>query len=414
MNCTQAVKSLTFNGIVIESRAGDNYINATQMCKAGGREFKHWNSLRTTEQLIKMLGQNVGIPTFKLIDSKQGKSGGSWIHPDLAIQLAQWISPSFAIQVSRWIRELFTCGTVSIDSRKTDEELKALEQELFEKNRECERLEQEATSREAENAQKIALLERQKLMLDSYVKNIKSLEKNQIFYLATTVAYASQCRFEFGGVKDIKDLKPRLSSYNTGRAEGDLMYVTKLVKCNNYKLIEERLHVILKQFKDKPDSRKEMVRLRYDLLAEVVELVCDNFDREIDFINEKCQAYLQQTIYSEAIIPEPINLNDHVEITVNRAGVPAKTTVIDISDWSDVQIYAKIEEFIELCALEKRQMRYNLRSQKDIVPLELSWALLTPYMKCLRGLSLTDWRQKYREWYRQNRPTKLTIKGVRI
>jgi hypothetical protein len=30
-----------------------------------------------------------------------------WIHPDLAIQLAQWISPIFALQVSKWIRELF-------------------------------------------------------------------------------------------------------------------------------------------------------------------------------------------------------------------------------------------------------------------------------------------------------------------
>lgn len=44
----------------------------------------------------------------QLILSKGGSpetGGGTWIHPDLAIQLAQWCSKAFAIQVSRWIRE---------------------------------------------------------------------------------------------------------------------------------------------------------------------------------------------------------------------------------------------------------------------------------------------------------------------
>jgi hypothetical protein len=50
------------------------------------------------------------------IDIKKGGNDkhlqGSWIHPDLAVPLAQWISPSFSIQVSRWIRELALIGSV--------------------------------------------------------------------------------------------------------------------------------------------------------------------------------------------------------------------------------------------------------------------------------------------------------------
>jgi hypothetical protein len=39
----------------------------------------------------------------EVIDIKNGGNhSGSWIHPDLAVQLAQWISPKFALQVSRW------------------------------------------------------------------------------------------------------------------------------------------------------------------------------------------------------------------------------------------------------------------------------------------------------------------------
>jgi hypothetical protein len=43
-----------------------------------------------------------------LVLTKRGSpstGGGTWIHPDLAIQLAQWCSPSFAIQVSRWVKD---------------------------------------------------------------------------------------------------------------------------------------------------------------------------------------------------------------------------------------------------------------------------------------------------------------------
>lgn len=43
-----------------------------------------------------------------LVVSKRGSpenGGGTWLHPDLAVQLAQWCSPVFAIQVSRWIQD---------------------------------------------------------------------------------------------------------------------------------------------------------------------------------------------------------------------------------------------------------------------------------------------------------------------
>ena len=55
--------------------------------------------------------------------STSGRYGGSWIHPDLAIQLAQWCSPSFAIQVSRWTRELLLYGKVELGNEKSNKEL---------------------------------------------------------------------------------------------------------------------------------------------------------------------------------------------------------------------------------------------------------------------------------------------------
>lgn len=142
-------KTLQLNNIIIESRKSDHFINATQMCKAGNKKFNDWNRLESVKELCKQLeivlknesdNQNieseypVSIQTdLKLIYIKKGglvSQQGTWIHPDLAIQLAQWISAAFAIKVSRWIRELVITGSVSIDSHKTDDEINKLMQEL--------------------------------------------------------------------------------------------------------------------------------------------------------------------------------------------------------------------------------------------------------------------------------------------
>jgi len=124
----QKPPELELNGIVIQCRE-DGYINATKLCKAGGKRFKHWNSLESTKELVNALFLKVGIPTFRLIDSTKGRYGGSWIHPDLAIQLAQWISPVFALQVSGWVREIALTGSVVLRHEKNTEELLRIQKE---------------------------------------------------------------------------------------------------------------------------------------------------------------------------------------------------------------------------------------------------------------------------------------------
>jgi len=42
---------LILNGIVIISR-DDGFINATQLCKAGGKKFNHWYKTETVKKLI--------------------------------------------------------------------------------------------------------------------------------------------------------------------------------------------------------------------------------------------------------------------------------------------------------------------------------------------------------------------------
>jgi hypothetical protein len=122
--------SRNVNGITVEQRVTDGFINGTAMCVAHGKEISDWFRNRETIELLEALALdldleiNPGISQDsnaarisaaypELVISKRGSpknGGGTWLHPDLAIQLAQWCSALFAIQVSRWVREWMTTG----------------------------------------------------------------------------------------------------------------------------------------------------------------------------------------------------------------------------------------------------------------------------------------------------------------
>lgn len=123
------------NGVVVAQRQEDGFINGTTMCAAHGKEIKDWLRPKQTFDLFSTLSDDLGIKSNRdnyphsdktrvsvsdyarafpgLITVRKGSpenGGGTWLHPDLAIQLAQWCNPFFAIQVSRWVREWLTTG----------------------------------------------------------------------------------------------------------------------------------------------------------------------------------------------------------------------------------------------------------------------------------------------------------------
>ena len=96
----------TVPGAIIYQRPTDGYINATAMCQAAGKQFKHYNENKATRDFLAELAIEVGIPTSMLVQSIHGGDihfQGSWVHPQVAIHLGQWVSPKFAVQVSQWV-----------------------------------------------------------------------------------------------------------------------------------------------------------------------------------------------------------------------------------------------------------------------------------------------------------------------
>lgn len=71
INKMKESSTLVLNNIVIISRSEDNFINATQLCKAGNKKFNDWYRLDTTKELIKELEIN----EERIISSQKAKTG---------------------------------------------------------------------------------------------------------------------------------------------------------------------------------------------------------------------------------------------------------------------------------------------------------------------------------------------------
>jgi len=97
------------DGMIIEQRAVDGYINATALCKAVGKQWNHYWGADHVQEFIAELSTHTGLLKDQLVFSRQGV--GTWVHPQVSIHLAQWLSPRFAVQVTQWVAEWMSGGS---------------------------------------------------------------------------------------------------------------------------------------------------------------------------------------------------------------------------------------------------------------------------------------------------------------
>lgn len=93
-------------GSLIHQRKADGYINATAMCKVAGKLWGHYRENAQTKAFLGALASDIGIPISAIVQSIKGGDPslqGTWVHPQVAVHLAQWLSPEFAVKVSQWI-----------------------------------------------------------------------------------------------------------------------------------------------------------------------------------------------------------------------------------------------------------------------------------------------------------------------
>ena len=115
------IEARAWNGVSIQRRTTDGFVNATRMCKANGREWFTYARAERTREYIAALA---AVPQFcgtELVQSIRGGTPelqGTWIHPRLAVDLARWISPAFAVWMDGWFLEAITTPSATPHRRR--------------------------------------------------------------------------------------------------------------------------------------------------------------------------------------------------------------------------------------------------------------------------------------------------------
>lgn len=109
----------TVNDTFIALRLTDGYINANALCEACDKNLEDYTHLEVTKEFMKELSKETNMQASQLMQpftSSNPTINGTWVHPQLAINLAQWASPQLGIAVPQWV--FLWMSEQSVDSKE--------------------------------------------------------------------------------------------------------------------------------------------------------------------------------------------------------------------------------------------------------------------------------------------------------
>ena len=183
-------------------RPEDSYIDVTNLCKAGGKEYYTWKGLKRTRSFLQVLSSSLVVTIDELLKYQIGSNSErkTWVHPQVAINIAQWISQEFDVKVSRWIYQILLIGKIDIRDSKTTLQLDQLSKE------------------NKKYAEKIELLERKYIQRNKRVR----YTDQSVLYIITTESRGLKKEYKIGKTQDLTN---RLSSYNTTEDHKVVFYI---------------------------------------------------------------------------------------------------------------------------------------------------------------------------------------------
>ena len=211
--------------------------------------------MEKTRAFIRVLSSVVGIPTTELIKLGTGskhKSSQTWVHPQVAINIAQWISPSFDVKVSGWVYEIMMTGKVDITNTTSFKKL------------------------QEENKQQSIKIQ---YLTKKYVKSqpcVQYKEKN-VIYVLTTALMKKERRYILGKASN---LTSRLSVYN----KSDEHEVVYYQSCGDEKTMGMVENMVFHQLEE---YREQANRERFNLpKTEEIEFFTNTIKKSIEFFKK--------------------------------------------------------------------------------------------------------------------------------
>jgi hypothetical protein len=92
-----AVYAADYDGMTV-SFTSDAWFNATAAAKQFGKRLDHWLASSDTKAYLKALTEMLNSPEFgEFVRTKEGRTGGTWLHPKLAVSFARFCDARFAV-----------------------------------------------------------------------------------------------------------------------------------------------------------------------------------------------------------------------------------------------------------------------------------------------------------------------------
>jgi len=90
---------------IIQQRSSDGFINASQLCTVAGKRWFNYLREENTGHFLRTLAEQLKVKVADLHPELKTDAAETnvWVHPQVAIHLAQWLSPAFAVKVSSWV-----------------------------------------------------------------------------------------------------------------------------------------------------------------------------------------------------------------------------------------------------------------------------------------------------------------------
>ncbi|MBD2161390.1 KilA-N domain-containing protein [Limnothrix sp. FACHB-1083] len=125
-----------FEGVGVEQRSTDGYVNATKLSKAylaksgKQREIKQWLLNKDTQEIIEHVSGLVGIPTDRLvvtIKTGPNEHRGTYLHPRISVRFAMWLDKDFGFFVEELVHDFLMGRSAYAEARAHGKISRAIE-----------------------------------------------------------------------------------------------------------------------------------------------------------------------------------------------------------------------------------------------------------------------------------------------
>lgn len=97
MENNNSIVPLQYGGVKILVRESDGWINLSRLCKDNDKRFGNYLRLKQSQDEMGVLANQLGSESVdSILKIEDGRYGGTWGHPLLAVKVARWISPELA------------------------------------------------------------------------------------------------------------------------------------------------------------------------------------------------------------------------------------------------------------------------------------------------------------------------------